>query len=65
MTQYTITVVLTGKEYVYPYVKEMIISAVCNGMLLQLKIRFVDGKEDILYFTPARLLRMEVREFKP
>lgn len=59
-----VTVVLAGKEYVFPYVEEFSIRAVCSDMLLRLEISLRGGERVCLDVTPAQLLRIETREIK-
>ena len=59
-----VTVVLVGKEYVFTYVEEFSIRAVCSDMLLRLEISLRGGERVCLDFAPAQLLRIETREIK-
>lgn len=59
-----VTVVLVGKEYVFPYVEDMSVRTVCNNTLLRLEISPCGSEMVCLDFTPAQLLRIETREIK-
>jgi hypothetical protein len=59
-----VTVVLVGKEYVFPYVEDMSVRTVCNNTLLRLEISPRGSEMVCLDFTPAQLLRIETREIK-